>query len=653
MQDAIQTAYNKFNIGDFESAMALCLDILAEIPDQPKALSLLGLIHHQKGELIKAAGYLKRVIAGAPFDPLTSYNYGVILSQLDHTQEALAVFNEVLSRHRAFPEAHFMLGNIYYGQQQYAQAADHYQQATGLNPQYHDAWFNLGIAHKQLLQYDLAAGAFRQALNALPDHVPSLFQMGLVLQAQERTEEAIVAFRRVLALTPEDPLICQNLGILLRDSGQVDDAITSLEKANVLKPFNAQILNELGLAFHDARAFDKAIAAFCQAIGLMSDYPAALSNLGNALLETDRLEEAIGRYEQAIALDPQFHEAWYNLGTCYHQTMADPGRAIPLYRKAISLKPDMVEAHWNLSHALLLKGHFEEGFEEYLWRWRRKSAVNPAIPKPEWHCGMPPDQTLLVHTEQGMGDAIQFVRYLPIVKERVGRIFLACEASLIALFQSLSGIDAIFEKKNLSSLSQAIDCHVPLLNLPSILATTETTIPASVPYLQPDRQRLAKHAPLFAEARSLFKVGLVWQGNPKHKNDANRSCRLADFAPLFRLPGLAFFSLQKDPTLGSDPPFPGIDLAKHMENFADTAAFVSHLDLVISVDTAVAHLAGALGKPIWVLLPFVPDWRWMLDREDSPWYPTMRLFRQKQRRDWRPVIQEVANALVREMDGSK
>jgi tetratricopeptide (TPR) repeat protein len=324
-----------------------------------------------------------------------------------------------------------------------------------------------------------------------------------------------------------------------------------------------------------------------------------------------------------------------------------PKEAIAAFLRCIAINPTVPEAHYNYSLALLTLGDFQQGWEEYEYRLKCKGLfLRRDFTQPQWDGSPLEARTILLYAEQGVGDALQFIRYLPLVEQRGGRIIVECQAELQRLFQTTA------ERCQIVADGQplpAFDLHCSLLSLPRVFQTTLANLPQTVPYLQADAEETRKWQHRLADDSPIVKVGLAWAGNPDHKNDRNRSMKLARLAPLGQAPGVRFFSLQKGATAAqAKTPPPGMDLVdwtEELKDFADTAALIANLDLVIAVDTAVVHLAGAMGKPVWTLLPFVPDWRWLLEREDSPWYPTMRLFRQNSWGDWDSVITRVADAL--------
>ena len=541
------------------------------------------------------------------------HHLGVIAHQMGRNDIAVGLLHRALALNPDWPEAHNNLGNALNGKGQRDQAIAAYRQAIALRPDFAEAHSNLGVALKDNGQLDEAIAAFRRAIALKPNDAVSHYNLGIALNVRGQLNEALAAYRQAIALRPDFAEAHGNLGITLRDKGQLDEAIAAFRRAISLNPNDAEARGNLGIALKDNGQLDEAIAAYRQGIALKPDYAEAHSGLGNALKDKGQLDEAIAAYRQGIAL-----------------------------------KPNLPEAQYNLSLALLSRGDFQRGWEQYEWRWKCKGFPSPRrnFVQPQWDGSPLEARTILLHTEQGIGDAIQFIRYLPLVQQRVGKIILECSAELQRLFRTTAERCQIVAE---GGLLPGFDLQCPLLSLPRIFGTTSTNIPRTVPYLQADaeeartwKQRLADHSPI-------VNVGLAWAGNPDHKNDRNRSMKLEKLAPLGQVPGVRFFSLQKgEAAAQAKTPPPGMELVdwtEELKDFADTAALIANLDLVIAVDTAVVHLAGAMGKPVWTLLPIVPDWRWLLEREDSPWYPTMRLFRQSSWGDWDSVITRAAEAL--------
>lgn len=370
-------------------------------------------------------------------------------------------------------------------------------------------------------------------------------------------------------------------------------------------------------------------------------------NLGIKFRDEENWLEAKKRFEQVLDLKPECAQAYNNLGIIYN-SQNQVNQAIVNFEQAVKLEPHFADAHYNLGMALLKAGDLVRGFAECEWRWQTEQFTPLNCPQPLWDGKPLRGQTILIHTEQGAGDAIQFIRYIPQVASRCeglrSRIILFCTEDLLPLFSSMPGIDKVLTPGTIS-LSE-FQAYAPLMSLPNIFGTTLETIPAQVPYLKAPS---ARHLRLKAIKGKPFKVGIAWSGSHTYSNNHNRACRLLDFIPLFEIPGVRFYSLQKGAQVAELASFPLRDkiqdLSEKLSNFADTAVVISQLDLVITVDTAVAHLAGALGKPVWTMLCYAPDWRWMLATEKSPWYPTMRLFRQKAPKDWQELFSRVTEAL--------
>lgn len=398
----------------------------------------------------------------------------------------------------------------------------------------------------------------------------------------------------------------------------------------------------------------EAVTAFRQCVALQPDFPNARYNLGVALGDAEQFVEAVDHLQHVIATEPERAEAYNSLGYLLSR-QRQPQKAVEYYERAIQLQPDYAQAHFNLGVTLLQLGDYRRGLVEYDWRWRTEQFTPFQAPHPQWDGQPIPDKTLLIHTEQGAGDAVQFARYLPLAAQRCKKIILVCRGDLIPLFATIPGVAEIRKAGRINVAE--FDTYLPLLSLPRVFGTTLETIPAAVPYLDIHavrRRKGGEGSPSLSQFSSLsgtdrFKVGLVWAGSPTHQNDRHRSCQLRDFLPVLHTPGCEFYSVQKGERSREIGELPaGItvhDLAPLLGDYGDLAVLLEQLDLVITVDTSVAHVTGALGKPVWTLLSYVPDWRWMLEGETTPWYPTMRLFRQAQPGDWAGVMARVAQAL--------
>ncbi|HEY9749802.1 MAG TPA: tetratricopeptide repeat protein, partial [Allocoleopsis sp.] len=482
------------------------------------------------------------------------------------------------------------------------------ERSTSAQPQ--ADWTTLlktAIQHHQAGRLAEAEELYQHILEAQPDHAEVWQLRGALAAAEKRNFDAIAYYQQALALKPNFPEAHSNLGVVLSQTGQLETAIFHYQQAIALNPEAAELHH----------------------------------NLGAALKEQGRAAEAIAHYQQAIALNPNYAMTYNNLGTIWEEQ----GRyteAMACYNRALAVNTEHVDARFSRAIALLRVGDLRRGFEEYEWRWQRPDMKPQAFKRPLWDGSDLSGKTILIHTEQGFGDTIQFIRYLDLVAQKGGHIVVACQQALATLIQPLPHIEQLIVE---GQPIPKFDVHAPLLSLPKILGTQLESIPAQVPYLQPPHTSL----PLAAPPETQLKVGLVWSGNPTHPHNQQRSCPLQQFLPLLELPGVAFYSLQKGPQIADLTQLPNSsaiqDLSSRLQDFSDTAAAIAQLDLVIAIDTSVAHLAGTLGKPVWLLLDTAPDWRWLTDREDSPWYPNMCLFRQIAPGNWPEVIERVGQAL--------
>jgi Flp pilus assembly protein TadD len=444
------------------------------------------------------------------------------------------------------------------------------------------------------------------------------------------------------------------LGVALREAGHPDKAAQIYRWASMLDPGNVEILNDLGICLCEIGQLDEAIAVCELALALDPECAPAHTNLGIIWDAKNELEAAIAAHRCAIAADPDYARAYTNLAFALRK-VGEIDEAFAASERAIALDPDDAQARCNHGHYLLLNGDLKNGFAEH--RWERKcknpSRYLPTFSEPEWQGEAFAGRTLLLFAEYGLGDALQFVRYVPMAAALGGSTVLEVQPELVPLLRTMSGVTVVPR----GAPRPPFDLQLPLMDLPCVFGTTLATVPAAVPYLQPDPTKVAVWRRALNDTKS-FKVGVVWAGNPRHKRDDYRSLSAEAVLPRLVMPGVQLYSLQKEPRPADIPVLAGlgadvIDLAPALGDFAETAAAVAALDLVIAVDTSVAHLAGALGRPVWLLTPYALDWRWLRDREDSPWYPTMRLFRQQKPQAWDGVLARVSAELARIAAGER
>lgn len=498
--------------------------------------------------------------------------------------------------------------------------------------------------HCQAGRLPEAEGLCRQVLNEQPTNSEAWALLGLLAFRSKQIDRAIHFLKRAIEIDATIAETHCNLGVALNARGFFDQSIAAHQRAIELQPGRAELHANLGAALASARRWDQAIVAYEAAIGLKPDFSDAHYNLGNALRAIERFDQAVSAYQRAIHNNSSFAEAFSNLGIVL-RSLGRLDEAVAAYDRAIELNPDSPEPHWNRAITLLLAGDYERGWAAYELRERQPWAKPRQFHAPRWKGEELAGKTILLHAEQGLGDTIQFARYVAMVAGRGGKVILECQPELRDLLSSLQGTDRVLP---LGAALPKFDVDCPLMSVPAILATRLDSVPATIPYLTADPRLIETWRGRLKSGAGRIKVGLAWAGRPEHQSDRHRSISLADLMPLANI-SADLYSLQKGTNvmLARPPEWKRlIDCTPDLINFADTAALVHHLDLVICVDTAVAHLAGAMGKPVWLLLPFVPDWRWLRDRSDTPWYPTMRLFRQQQPGQWTAPVGDIVERLT-------
>lgn len=501
---------------------------------------------------------------------------------------------------------------------------------------------------------ELSQWAERRTVHCPQQSHENLFNAAIELHHGKSFAEAENLYLDLLALDPDHRTALATLGLLYLETEKYEDAIKALSLALLQNSFDYSSMNNLGLAYQRLHQPERAITMFFSAIGCKTEYSQAYYNLGNAFMDLEDLEAAITWYRKALRIQPDNAQAHRETGKLYLKKL-DLAQARHHFERSLDLVPDDIQSRLSLATTLLMQGDFESGWHHYQWRFEERRIREQTYPLrfniPRWHGEPFPGKRLIVHCEQGFGDTIQFSRFLPMVKALGGFVTFQVQPQLVPLFQGFPGVDHL-EKLCSESMEMApADLYAPLMDLPGYLNITPSTIPASIPYLAPTPEKIA----LWRDRINCdkFKMGLVWSGNPNHINDHNRSCDFRDFQEIIQFDGVQCYSLQKELSPGDSDRIGHVEgiipLGQHFRDFCDTAAAISCLDLVVTVDTAVAHLAGAMGKPTWILLPYLPDWRWMLHRDDSPWYPTVRLFRQPKAGDWQNTIRFVSKAIKKEL----
>jgi Flp pilus assembly protein TadD len=503
-----------------------------------------------------------------------------------------------------------------------------------------------GFAHHSAGRLDAAEALYRNVLARDANNPDALHLLGMLLNQRGHHGQAVELIRRAVVHTPQVAEFHNSLGTVLGALGRTLEAETEFRQAVALKSDYAEAYRNLGLSLRKQQRLEEAAIAFRRATHLRPNYGEALANLAAVMRDLGEAHEAAEAEREALAIQGGPPEAFNTLGLDL-RALRKLDEAIEQLRQAVRLAPNDPFLHFNLALVLLESGQLEEGFAEYEWRWRLPEFVKRTrdFGRPRWDGSELKGRTILLYTEQGLGTNIQFVRYATLVAQHGGKVILHCPPTLAKLFATVEGVSQVLAGGGIEKLPP-FDVHAPLASLPHLLGTTLETIPNQVPYFKVDPQRVEAWRPRITGEAGELKVGLVWAGN--QKPDPARTCPLAEFGPLARVEGVRFYSLQKGEFAAQMKQAPEglrlIDLSDRLQDFSDTAAAVSLLDLVISVDTSVAHLTGALGKPVCTLLPYLADWRWLVDRTDTPWYPTMRLFRQPGQGQWTSVLEKISSA---------
>jgi tetratricopeptide (TPR) repeat protein len=616
-------------------------------PDHAPALVTLGDALAVKGEHEGAVAAFERALRRRPDDAGLHNKLGVALGELARFGEAEVAYRRAIVLDAHLTRACFNLGVALAEQGRLAEAEETYRALIARDPAYRGVWLNLGDVLSDQGRPGEAAAAYRRALDADPDDPGLLCNLGAALYRQGLFGDAIEQYRRAVALGPDNIAALRLLGLLLHEDGQLREAAEVYRRAFALDPADHVIATNLGACYSELGALDDAIASCEHALLLKPDHAPAYTNLGIVFEKQERVADAVAAHRCAVAADPGYAKGHANLAVALRNA-GEIDEALAVSRHAVALDPEQPLAQYNHAHFLLMNGDFANGFEAYRWRRKSKSLSDgdPTFSGPEWQ-GEPLDgRTLLLFAEYGLGDALHFVRYLPMVTARGGSIVLQVQPALASLLRLLPDVTVIPRGEPLP----AFDLQLPLMSLPRVFGTTLDTIPADVPYLHADPARLLRWRAALADVTAL-KVGVAWAGNIRHKGDRQRSLSAEAVLPRLVMPGVQLYSLQKEPRPDDGPVLAAlnrdiVDLAPALGDFADTAAAVASLDLVIAVDTSVAHLAGALGRPVWMLTPYALDWRWLRDREDTPWYPTMRLFRQRRPREWDDPLMRLSAALA-------
>jgi tetratricopeptide (TPR) repeat protein len=606
----------------------------------------LGALYLERNKISEAVAYFEKYVELNPHNILAWKLIGQAYEKKGELNKAISCFKQILEFSPDDLDAQTNIGAILNELRDYEASIHYHQSVIEIDPNSANGYVNMGVALTGLKKFDLALSKYSAALELDSEDEEIWFNKGNTLCALIRYDEALIHYEKALTLRPDFTEAYSQKGNALHELKRFDEAIFHYDKALNLKPDYAEGWSNKGVTLHELKRFDEAIFHYDKALSLKPDYHEAWSNKGLSLHQIKRFDEAIAHYEKALSLKPDYAKGWSNKGVTLHQ-LKRFDEAIANYDKALSLKPDYHEASWNKSLSLLLQGDFENGLPLYESRWDLENGSEIVgkrfFDKPTWlGINSLKDKIILLYAEQGLGDSIQFCRYVKLVAGLGSKVILEVPQSLAGLMKGLEGVSQLVIK---GEDLPFFDYQCPLLSLPLAFKTNLNTIPNPSRYINLDN-----HSNKIMEWKERLglktkpRVGLVWSGNSNHKNDHNRSLLLQEILP-FLSNQYEYISLQKEVreidklTLGSNPHI--LSFNSYLNDFLDTAALIDNLDLVISVDTSVAHLSAALEKKTLVLLPGVPDWRWLFDREDSPWYSSIKLYRQPVIGDWNSVLDRV------------
>lgn len=613
---------------------------------QTQASSLFekGFSFHQKGKFSEAKYFYIQALELEPnyFDALQ--RLGLLLAQTQQYSQAIELLSKALKINPNHAECYNNRAVVLQEIGRLEEALVGYDQAIAIHPEYVDAHSNRGNVLKQLNRLDEALKSYDKALNLKPSYAVGHSNRGVVLQDLNRLDEALSSYNQAIKLNPNYAQAYNNRGLTLQRLKYLEDALASFNKAIAIKSDYAVAFNNRGNVLQELKCLDEALENYKHAISINPDYAVAYNNQGNVLKEIRHLDDALKSYNKAIHLKIDYAEAHSNRGLALQELM-HLEEALISFQNATTIKPDFAEAHVNLSLCQLLKSNFKEGWLEYEWRCISPEFIETCglrtFQQPQWS-GMESLQgkTIFLYPEQGLGDTIQFSRYVALVANLGAKVFMEVQAPLFNLLAQLDGIATIVVQ---GDKLPEFDFQCPLLSLPLAFKTDALTIPPATTLAKIDKEKLTYWEARLGE-KTKPRVGICWRGNPAHKNDQNRSIVLSELIPY--LPSnCQYVSLQKEMSLVDQDALIQHGEIKNfgesIEDFTDTAALCELMDLVISVDTSVAHLAGTLEKSTWVLLPYSPDWRWLVDREDSPWYPSVKLYRQEKSNHWNKVFEQL------------
>jgi tetratricopeptide (TPR) repeat protein len=652
LEDALNLALQHHSAARLALAESIYRQILAKHPTQADALHLLGVLRHQAGETLEGIELIERAIA-VQRDPRFLGNLGELCRNAGQVERGIAACQEAIQRDPSLAPAYHNLAVLLEQDKRLEEALQAARKGVAVAPNDASGHRIVGKILADLGRHTEGHAELDLALRLNPPDGLAWMQLAAAFNSTGRIEHAIHCYKQALQRMPESSDAIEQLGKLLLLRGRCAEALVQFERLAQLVPSTIDLQLDIARSLEGMNRFDEAIA-LCRSV-LEKDPKSMVAHgvIANALMQSARCKEAEAGLREAMQTltAPNLHQI-------LTAVLARDGRfeeALQEIDKALELLPDYPIADFSKGLVLLFMGRFEEGWKLFEARWKhpQMDAWRHVTDKPTWDGSPLNGKRILLHAEQGLGDTIQFGRYATLVADRGGRVILEVQPSLSTLLKSIPGVERVVARGE--PLGE-FDTLAPLLSLPAIVNTTLQTIPGSVPYVHADPAKVEKWRAIIGDpSRSKVRVAIAWMGGDFLRENHLRSTMLSTFAPLAAIPSVRFYSVQKGPSAREtlQPP-PGMDLANldpYLHDFSDTAAAIAHMDVVISVDTAVVHLAGAMAKPVWNLLASNIDHRWLIDRDDTPWYPTMRLFRQTKLGDWTDVMQRVAEELRKIVDG--
>jgi len=606
------------------------------------SLLQLGIKHLQNNQIAFAEDIFNKIIKLDPRHPDALHMLGVVQYRNGNSKDAIRLIKKSIKIKPNVSVYHRNYGIALISAEKYKEAINELRKAVKLDGNDFQAYNELGTIYSRIGRINDATKMYKKSIYINPNNIMALYNIGNNCLVASRFTDAEKYFKKYISSSSNNKDAYRGLGDALMYQKKYEQAIDAYNESLNINQNQEYVINSIGTIKRKQQHIKESIEYFNKAIAINPKYSNAYSNLGNSYRDLSEFNRAIEQYIIAIKYDQGNKYAYDGLGVAYNE-MLRIDEAISSYKKAISIDGEYANAHFNLSLALLLCGQFKNGWREYEYRWKSENFQSPKrnFSQPQWGGQMLDGKTIFIHAEQGIGDTIQFIRYIEKVAKYNGEIIVECQKPLIKLLSNFSQISKlIYSGDDVPNF----DFHSPLLSLPYILGTEVSSIPSNIPYISVDRKFNIDN-----KQEHQISIGIVWAGSPAHKNDKNRSTTLDNFLKLLSIDNVKLFSLQVgdrkkdlDITAINDSI---VDLTDNIQDYSDTASIIKQLDLVISVDTSVAHLSGAMGKPTWTLIPYSPDFRWMLNRKDSPWYPSMKLFRQSEYGNWDDVFDNVLESL--------